>query len=147
MITRLRYGDTTWIDLNQPTEEEATAIVEEFRLNPFIINDIVHPSAKSRVELHQKQLYLILHFPVFKHSHSGEHKQEIDFVIGENFLLTVRYDTIDPIEKFMKLVEVNSILNKEGDNDTGALFFHIVNEIYHSLFDELEYVEGWISKI
>ena len=54
MITRLRYGDTTWIDLNQPTEVEATAIVEEFRLNPFIINDIVHPSAKSRVELHQK---------------------------------------------------------------------------------------------
>lgn len=148
MITRQKYRETIWVDLNQPTEEEATAIVSEFGLNPFIVHDLVSPSYKSRVELHKDHLYLILHFPVFKHSHSGEHKQEVDFIIGRNFLLTIRYDTIDPIEKFLKLVEVNSILNRDSEPDgAGALFFAIVNEIYVSLFNELEYVETWINKI
>lgn len=147
MITRLQYGDTTWVDLNQPTEDEVHAVVTEFAVNPFISADLLSPSVKSRVERHDEHLYLILHFPVFKHSHSGEHKQEVDFVIGKNFLITTRYDTVDSIEKYQKLIEVNSILDHGEGRSSGALFFGIIREIYESLFNELEYIENWIGKI
>src|ERR1035437_10915108 len=132
MINRFKYNDTVWIDLNQPTEKEAQDVINEFSINPFIMNDLMSPSIKSRVEMHEKHLFLILHFPVFKHSHSGESKQEVDFVIGDKFLMTVRYDTVDPIEKFQKKVEVDNILHRTvfDHGSSGALFFEIIKEIY-----------------
>jgi|ERR1035437_1236169 magnesium transporter len=149
MINRLKYSDTVWIDLNQPNEKEIQSVIDEFAISPFIINDLIAPSVKSRVEMHEKHLFLILHFPVFKHSHSGDHHQEVDFIIGDKFLMTVRYDTVDPIEKFQKKVEVDTILHRKAfdSGSSGALFFEIIKEIYQSLFDELDYIANWINKI
>jgi magnesium transporter len=148
MIQRFSYKDSVWIDLNQPTDEEVRAVMSEFSINPTVVQELTSPSFKSRVELHREYIYLILHFPAFKHSHTLESKQEVDFIIGKNFLITTRYDTIDALEKFSKVVEVKSILDRgfEGDT-TGAMFFGILGEIYQSLLHELEYTDTAINKI
>jgi magnesium transporter len=149
MINRLKYKGIAWLDLNQPTDKEMRSVIDEFSINPFTINDLMNPSVKSKVEIHEKHIFLTLHFPVFKHSHSGEHLQEVDFVVGDKFLMTVRYDTVDPIEKFQKQLEVDTILHRNtfDHGSSGELFFEIIKEIYQSLFDELDYIAGWINKI
>lgn len=148
MINRYQYKDSTWVDIINPTTEELTKIRNEFSLHPHVIDELTSPSVKSRVELHKEYLYMILHFPAFKHSHVNEPKQEVDFVIGHNFLITARYENIDAIDKFAKVVEVNSILDRGfGEDHSGVLFFGVLREIYQSLFDELEYIESWIGKI
>jgi magnesium transporter len=149
MINRYTHKEITWIDLVQPTAEEVKTISDEFSIYPTVANELTSPSVKSRIELYKNYIYLILHFPVFKHSHSAETKQEVDFIIGENFVITARYDTIDAIEKYAKVFEVSSILERDmSDSGTGAggVFFGIVKEIYQSLFYELEYIENWLSK-
>ncbi len=148
MIRRFQYKDATWIDIQTPTEEETRAIMEEFAVNPNVISELIGPSMKSRVELHKNYIYMILHFPVFKHSHADEMRQEVDFIVGKNFVITVRYDTIDAIEKFTKIIEVNSILDRGiEENCTTILFFGIIAQIYQSLANELDYIEGSISSI
>jgi len=148
MIYRYAHKGAVWIDLVHPTPSEILTITEEFSLDPSVTHELTSPSVKSRVELHKASIYLILHFPAFKHSHSDDTKQEIDFVIGNNFLITARYDTIDAMDKFSKIVEVNSILDRGfGENAIGTIFFGIVQEIYLSLFNELEYIENSLSKI
>lgn len=148
MINRYHYKETTWVDMTQPTEVEIESILHEFHIRPSIANELVSPSVKSRVELHNDYIYLILHFPAFKHSHSFENKQEVDFIVGKNFLITARYDTIDPIDKFAKIVEVNTILDRGiEENCTTVIFFGILQEIYTSLIHELEYIESWLGNI
>ena len=96
------------------------------------------PSTKPRTELHGDHLYLVLHFPALRHSHK-EKEQEVDFVIGKNFLITTRYDTIDSLHKFSKIFEVNSILDKQPVGDhAGFLFFYMMKEIYKAMEDEIE---------
>ena len=81
-----------------------------------------------------------MHFPALFHSHKT-HEQEIDFVIGRNFLITTRYDTVDPLHKFSKLFEVNSILGKsEIGEHAGFLFFYMLKNLYHAVEHEVEYV-------
>lgn len=149
MINRYSYKDTVWVDITNPTEVEIDSVAKEFNITPRVIGELTTPSIKSRVELHKDYIYMILHFPAFRHSHTGnDGKQEVDFVIGKNFLITARYDTIDAIEKFAKVVEVNSILGRGfEENLTGTIFFGIIQEIYLSLFNELEYIENWLNKI
>jgi magnesium transporter len=89
-----------------------------------------------------------LHFPAFKHSHTEEHKQEIDFVIGKNFLISTRYGTIDQIEKISKIFEVNSILEKSDlGGNAGHLFYFIIKELFKSLEDEIDFINDTLRQI
>lgn len=148
MIYRYSHKGVTWIDIDHPTDEDVNTIIKEFGIDPQIAKEISTPSKKPRVELSGDCIYLVLHFPVFKHSHTEKTEQEVDFIIGKDFLITARYDTMDSIHKFGKKIEVSTILDKKNiEYPAGYIFYIILKEIYHSIFDELAYIESWIKEI
>lgn len=148
MITRYTHKNLIWIDLESPTQEEILEVMEEFKINPLVADELLIPTLKPKVDTYDNFIYLILHFPAFKHSHTGESKQEIDFIIGKDFLITTRYDTIDPMHKFSKVFEVNSILDRGDMGDhAGFLFFYMIKKMYKSISHELEFIEDALDDI
>lgn len=148
MIQRHEFKGSTWIELDHPTAEEVKEILSEYDLHPHIGRELTSPSLKQRVEGYDDHLYLILHFPAFKHTHKEENVQEVDFVIGKNYVITVKYDTIDSLHKFSKLVEVDSILRKDDKyDDPSFIFFGIMHEIYRSLLEEIAYLEDKLEDV
>src|SRR5258708_34623766 len=107
MLSRHEHKDLVWVDLESPTREEIHAVMDEFHIDPFIGEELLLPSSKPRAEFHQNYVYLILHFPALRHSHKNR-EQEVDFVIGKQFLITTHYEAIDPIHNFTKVFEVTS---------------------------------------
>ncbi len=139
MFKRQNYKSITWIDSELTTKDEARELMGEFNLSPEVAQDILLPTFKDKIVPYKDYIYLILHFPAFKHTHNKSHRQEIDFVIGKNFIITNRYEGIDAMEKYAKIFEVNSILNKnESAIGPGELFLAMIKTIYQSLSDELD---------
>jgi len=139
MLKKQNYKTVTWVDLEAPTKDEARGLMEEFDLNPEVAQDILLPTFKDKIVAYKDYIYLVLHFPAFKHTHNKSHRQEIDFVIGKNFIITNRYESIDAMEKYAKIFEVNSVLDKNKDEvDPGKLFLAMMRTIYQSLSDELD---------
>jgi magnesium transporter len=139
MIKKQNYKSVIWIDSENPTKEEARQLMEEFNLSPEVAQDILLPTFKDKITPFKDYIYLILHFPAFKHTHNKSHRQEIDFVIGKNFIITNHYESIDAMEKYAKIFEVNSILGKsEKEFGPGELFLAMMDTIYQSLSDELD---------
>jgi magnesium transporter len=148
MFTRYKYKKLNWIDLESPSNDEIKKIMQEHNIHPEVAEEMLSPSLKPKVELYKDFIYLILHFPTIKHTHRTQKVQEVNFVIGKNFLITTRYDTIDAIHKFSKVFEVNTILNKSLiGNHAGFLFYFLVKKLYKSLVHELEYMESNLNKI
>jgi len=139
MIKKQNYKAITWIDTEVPTKDEARDLMQEFDLDPEVAQDILLPTYKDKITCYKNYIYLVLHFPAFKHTHNKSHRQEIDFVIGKNFIITNRYESIDAMEKYAKIFEVNSILDKKNqDIGSGELFLAMLRTIYQSLSDELD---------
>jgi magnesium transporter len=139
MIKKQNYKAVTWVDSETPTKEEARELMEEFSLSPEVAQDILLPTFKDKITTFNDYIYLVLHFPAFKHTHNKSHRQEIDFVIGENFIISNRYESIDSMEKYAKIFEVNSILDKnQSEIGPGELFLAMMKTIYQSLSDELD---------
>lgn len=148
MINRYKYRDTSWIDLVKPEASEIRDIMAEFNINPDVASELTSPSVKSRADLYDGFLYVILQFPAFKHSHSENVRQEVDFIIGKNFVITARYDTVDPIDKFAKMLEVSTILHRNDSADASSvIFFGILQEIYKAISHELSFTEEWVDKV
>ena len=137
MIARHTFHDLLWIELESPTHDDVRGLMEEFDIHPIVADELLSPSTQPKVDHYENFVYLVLHFPALRHSH--EHAlQEVDFIISKKFLITVRYETIDPLHKFSKVFEVNSILDKSDFGDhAGFLFYYMIRKLYASLLHEV----------
>jgi magnesium transporter len=148
MLKKQNFQNIVWADLENPTKDEARELMDDFGISPDIAQDILLPTFKDKIVAHKDYIYLVLHFPAFKHTHTRSHRQEIDFVIGKKFIITNRYESIDAMEKYSKIFEVNSILEKrETTIGPGEIFVEMLRTIYSSLSDELDAINYLLHEI
>lgn len=140
-------GSITWVDALSPTNEEILQLQKIYNINDDVTHDLMIPTLVPRIDECDEHLYTVLHFPASKHSHR-ENAQEIDFVIGKNYLITVRYDTIDTLYLLFKSFEVGSILTDGSRfNQAYELFFVVMRKMYESVLDELSSMEDRFDSI
>jgi len=148
MITRYNHGDLVWIDLESPSHDEVRCLMEEFSIDPSVAEEVLSPTMRPRVEDFGNHVYVILHFPVFKQDHHLSVDQEIDFIIGEDFIITVRYEAIDPLFEFSKQFEVDTVLDgKDMTKHAGYVFFYMARSLYKTTIQEIEYLSDTIVDI
>lgn len=148
MLQRRTHRDLVWVDIESPTAEDIRPLAKEYDIHPLVADELLVPSSKSKVDYHGNIIYCVLHFPALKHSHTHSNRQEIDFVIGKNFLITAHYDTIDPLHKFSKIFEVNATLDHDTMGEhAGYIFYYLIKKLYRSLHHELESIDYALLKI
>ena len=135
--------------MESPTSEEVREVMKEFSIHPIVANELLSPTLRPKVDKNDNYIYLILHFPVFQHDDSGDTKmQEIDFIIGKNFIITTHYEQIDPLHDFSKMFEVNTITDKSNMGEhAGFVFYYIMRELYKSLSHELDHIDEELENI
>jgi len=147
MRTDREHNGILWVDLESPTRNEVQRIIEQFGVSAMIAEELMLPSAKPRAEFYDSYAYIILHFPALRHSHTSM-EQEVDFVVGRKFIITAHYDTVDPLHKFSKVFEVNSILDKSKVGDhAGFLFFYMMKKLYKSVEYEAEHIRHHLGAV
>ena len=148
MITRHASKNAAWIDLESPSQDEIREIAKEFHLNPLVVHELSAPTLKPKVDMYENFIYLILHFPLLRRDRPAEQSQEIDFIVGKKFLITVRYGSSEPLHFFAKMFEANSVLGKsEFGTHAGYVFFHMLGKLYESLLHELASVKESLREI
>jgi magnesium transporter len=146
MLTRNGEKHLVWIDLVSPSPEEVRGLMHEFDLHPHIAQELLAPSAKSKVERYQDAVYLVLHFPAPRGA--GRAEQEIDFVVGKHFLITARYEGHNPLHAFAKAFEVDTVLGRTGVREHGGhLLVAMVRNLYQSLLAETGTLQSRLREI
>ncbi len=137
MISKYTYKGLVWVDLESPTENELLHIMEEYSIPILVTEELHNRSPQSRVDLFPNFIYLILHFPRISHSGDKGVEQEIDFIVGNKFIITTHYEFIESVHEFSKTFEVDAILEKRIDVDhAGFLFYHLIKTLYiHSRYE------------
>lgn len=143
------YTHTRWVRLISPTQEEVDAVAKEYNLNEAVKQDIFSPTPRQKVETYTDVVYAVFHVPAYKSSHSKSHLQEIDFVIGEDFIITVQYDTIDSLHRFSKEATVKTLLGKTEEEHTtpSMVFAAVMKELYTGISNEMNSMQDDLRKI
>lgn len=137
MITKHSHRGLVWVDLESPSQDEIRGIAKEYHLNPLVVHELSAPSLKPKVDLYDNLIYLILHFPRIRRG-KEEPDQEIDFIIGKKFLVTVRYGASETLHLVSKIFDASAVLDKGGFGPhAGFIFFFLLGKMYESLIHEL----------
>src|SRR5450759_2843286 len=82
-----------WVDLTDPSPELTTAVARELGLHPLVAEDIEERNQRPKLELTGDHVHLV----AFAIAYDTEVRtEEIDFVLGRTFLLTVHTRAWDP---------------------------------------------------
>lgn len=148
MNKQFKYKNIAWIDLTSPSPTDLAELGKQYDIHPVALAELAAPSQRSKVDLYDNFIYLVLHFPNHRGdtSHKGD-TTEVDFIVGKNFLITTSYEEIEPMQEFGKIFEANSILTKnKKETHAGYLLYHIIKHLYQSLEHNLESINSHLRK-
>lgn len=147
MITRHDRGKTVWVDLECPTEDEIRDVLKEFDIDERIHEEIFTPTAYPLSIAFPGYSYLILHFPV-SGSEDGTRSQEVDFIVGKNFLITARYEAIESLHNLHKVLEAEELLGlPERSGRTAELLARVIGRLYAAISEEIEHAGKQLEHI
>lgn len=147
MVFRHEYQDGVWVDLEQPTEEEIRKIAREFSISERIEMELLSPTPAPLVAGDANMSFLVLHFPA-QGTDDGETKsQEIDFIVGRDFILTVRYEIIAPLHHLKKILEAQKLVANRASITTDVLLEILFAHLYTSVRSHTNYLAGHLARV
>jgi magnesium transporter len=130
-----------WIDLADPSPDIVEAISAQIGLHPLIAEDIIGSNERAKVEL----VGDIIHIVMFVLTRTNRMEAlEIDFVLGDRFLLSVHPGSWDPKSVHQLKLGIEAILGRGPDFLLWALLDGIVDgyfPILDAYADEIDQVQ------
>lgn len=147
MIFRHEYRGGVWIDLEQPSEDEIRGIADEFSISERIETELLSPTPAPLVAGDAGLALLVLHFPA-QGAIDGETKsQEIDFVVSNHFILTVRYEVIAPLHHLKKMLETQKLVSGQASITTDVLLEILFAHLYTSVRDHTNHIASHLVRV
>jgi len=137
-------GVWVWVDLSNPTPDEARILSDVFKFHDLSIEDALSEIHHPKVESYGDYLYLILHGIDFR---EGEHyfrTQDIDFFVGEQFLVTVHPGSSRTLEEMRNVCSRNNRALGEGPV---ALLHRIVDAMVDNYRPEIDKLNERLDRL
>jgi magnesium transporter len=148
MLFRYNYHGGVWVDLEHPTEEEVRSVAKEFGVSERLEIELFSPTPSPLVASDNTLAFLVLHFPTHGVEDEGEIRdQEVDLVVGSNFIITVRYEVVEPIHHLQKLLETKKLIAPKEELSTDILLEILFAHLYTSVRNHTTHVSNHLGRI
>jgi magnesium transporter len=107
-------GVWIWVDLSEPTPDESRILSDVFHFHELSIEDALSEIHHPKVESYGNYLYLILHGINFSAAEHCFATQDVDFFLGEQFLVTVHPGGSRTLAEMQKICARNDRALGEG---------------------------------
>lgn len=137
-------GYYVWVDLTNPSEDEARVLEHTFRFHELSIEDALSEIQTPKVEAYEGYLYLILHGIDFEASRHEFATHEVDIFLGDRFLVTVHDDFSRSVARLIELCPRNDFVLAEGPV---ALLHRIVDAMVDNYRPEVDKLEARLDEV
>ena len=137
-------GVWVWVDLDSPTPEEARILKDVFHFHELAIEDALSQTHHPKIESYGAYLYLILHGIDFSAAEHCFKTRDVDFFLGEQFLVTVHPGVSRSIGKVSGACLRDSRMMSEGP---GMLLYRIVDTMVDNYRPEVEKLDRRLDEL
>ncbi len=145
---RIVKGKFTWIDVQNPTKKDIEFIRKQHKFHPIILDELLHTSARSRVEPYEKYLFMTYHLPIYDKTMKSSRKGEVDFLITKDKIITVHYEDLEPLNNFWRRLSNDPVFKERAlGEDTGRMLYYMLEEILFFSQRQLRHIEEEVSQL
>jgi len=137
-------GRVVWVDLADPTPEEARILTEVFHFHELAVEDATAAVEHPKIETYDGYLFLIVHGIDFQESRHRFATQDVDFFLGSGYLVTVHEGESRSIARVLDLCLKNAQVLREGP---AALVHRIVDTMVDNYRPEVTKLEDALDGV
>ncbi len=136
--------ETVWVDIELPEPGAKQLLQQTFKLHELSVEDALNEIHHPKIELYDHYLYLILHGIHAGAGGTGFSTDDIDFVLGAQFLVTVHHVPSRSIREEQALSLRNP--NVLGERTAGVLH-RIVDKMVDHYLPEVDALEDRLERL
>lgn len=121
-------SNVIWLDMcleSEGVHRASDFLAKQFAFHPLAIEDALLETHLARVDDWQKYLYMSFHALEYVQHEIKQH--ELDLFIGPNYLITIHFDPIVPLQKLWEQVEKSTDDRQAKSAD--RLLYHLLDKI------------------
>lgn len=137
-----------WVDVINPQEPEIDFLKKNFQLHPLIYQDILLPSQHTKIETLGDYTLVVLIFPVYNRKTREIVPGEVDFIIGQDYLITIHDGAMYTLVKTVNNVHAQEDARREymGKN-AGYLLYQVLESLFKRSFPILDHINKDMTDI
>jgi magnesium transporter len=141
-------GKTTWIDIFKPNNGDIEALKKHHAFHPIILDELLQPSARGRVEHYKEYLFIVYHIPVYDPKTRTSRRAEVDILVTKNSIILVRYEQLEQLDAFINEVSRNPQLQKEIlSGESFLALYRVMEEVIKFSLRQLRHIEEQVHYI
>ncbi|MBI2640934.1 MAG: magnesium transporter CorA family protein [Candidatus Sungbacteria bacterium] len=145
-MRELKVGNIKWISLLKPDADEIRELGGQFpQIHPLVLEELLTPTIRPRVENYDHHLYMVLHFPRFVPGFEKSIANEIDFILMQDVVITVQYDSIPVLEDFWHECEEEEIAKERYGKTPIHLLYYLLRQFFATAVRELDQIQEEID--
>jgi magnesium transporter len=144
----LSANGLTWVHLDAPTKEEATALAERFGWHPLDVEDVLSKRQRPKVDEYDDYRFVVLHFPVYDKSVQRLNAGELDVFLGSDYLVTLPTVELLPVTRlFQRCVDDPELRDSLFGKGSGYLLYHVLDDLFDYCFPILDKIGHKLDRI
>jgi magnesium transporter len=145
----LTANGLTWVHLDSPTKDEATALAtERFGWHPLDVEDVLSKRQRPKVDEYDDYRFVVLHFPVYDKAVQRLNAGELDVFLGPDYLVTLPTVELLPVTRLFQRcsddLELRESLFGKG---SGYLLYHVLDDLFDYCFPILDKIGHKLDRI
>ena len=92
----------TWVHLDSPRSDEATALAERFGWHPLDVEDVLSKRQRPKVDEYDEYRFIVLQFPVYDKAVQRLNAGELDAFLGPDYLVTLPKVALLPVTRLFQ---------------------------------------------
>ena len=141
------HDKLTWVYIEKPTQHEMDYLAKRYPFHPLNLDDCISVIQRPKIDEYADHLFLVLHFPVYDKQSRLTTPSEVDFFIGENYLVTVHCSAnLRPLVKFFKDCQLDEPTRRENmGRSAGYLLYKVMDRLVDYCFPMLNKINANIE--
>ncbi len=131
-----------WLDFLNPDSANIDEIKKIHDFHPLILSELVSPSSYAKAEMYDDYIFFSYHIPSYNKDTKTSHKDELDFLITKDHVITVHYKELEFLDEFNNEINESEEFKKMvlGES-TGKFVYYLVQKINNFCQRQLIHIE------
>ena len=133
----LKIGWIKWTHLSKPRDADLQNIIKNLDLHEMIEQDILESSAQDKIDTYDDCVFLIIHFPKYNEKLWKYVSNEMNVILGKDFIITITKYPTNNIEKIRQ--EYEAEIKEEWDDAEEYKIspYYILYKIIDVMYDKI----------
>ncbi len=142
----LKRGGFIWVDFETPPMEEIEFLAVTAGFHPLAVEDCITFNGIPKIDDYQSYVYMVIQTIMVNPASDHERfsLQEIDFFLGNDYLITYRSDASKPVDDVWERLGVLTELYSRGPD---MLLHMVIDKVVEKILPEVENFEDTIEKL